>query len=221
LLGRGVSLELPDIEAKLVKARRGGYCFEHNTLLAAVLERIGFAVTRLAARVRMGASKPRPRSHMLLAVDVAGSPWLADVGFGGAGLLYPIPLGPSEAAGAPLWSHRIQRDACAFVLQTRLPEGWLDLYAFTLEEQLPVDYVVANHFTSTYPHSPFVLSLVVQRSAAGQRWTLHNDELTAETPESASSLTIPADALVDTLATVFDLHFPAGTRFCYRPTADG
>src|SRR6516164_7620350 len=52
-LGRPIRLDLESLQAKLVRARRGGYCFEHNTLFAAVLERLGFGVTRLAARVRL------------------------------------------------------------------------------------------------------------------------------------------------------------------------
>src|SRR5213593_335985 len=51
LLGLPVALDLPSLEAKLVHAGRGGYCFEHNTLFAEVLTQIGFEVTRLAARV--------------------------------------------------------------------------------------------------------------------------------------------------------------------------
>ncbi len=36
------SLELPALMAKLVRSRRGGYCYEHNTLLAAALRALGF-----------------------------------------------------------------------------------------------------------------------------------------------------------------------------------
>src|SRR6266550_822553 len=92
LLGVPIRLDLASLQAKLVTARRGGYCFEQNTLFAAALEQFGFAVTRLAARVRLNAVAVNPRTHMLLRVDVAGTSWIADVGFGGAGLLWPIPL---------------------------------------------------------------------------------------------------------------------------------
>jgi N-hydroxyarylamine O-acetyltransferase len=92
LLGRAISLDLHSLEAKLVACGRGGYCFEHNTLFGAVLESLGFAVTRLAARVRFGSETIRPRSHMLLSVKLDGEPWLADVGFGAEGLLHSIRL---------------------------------------------------------------------------------------------------------------------------------
>src|SRR6185369_15650915 len=51
-LHRPISLTLPDLEAKLVAGGRGGYCFEQNTLFAAVLRELGFVVRTLEARVR-------------------------------------------------------------------------------------------------------------------------------------------------------------------------
>jgi N-hydroxyarylamine O-acetyltransferase len=215
LLGRGISLELDALEAKLVAARRGGYCYEHNTLFAAVLEHIGFKVTGLAARVRMGTGQIRPRSHMLLAVTVDGEPWLADVGFGGAGLLYPIRLEPAEPAEPALWCHRVRAEGDLRVLQTLRADGWLDLYAFSLEPQFAVDYEVANHYTATHPRSPFVQSLVVQRSGENVHWTLRNRELAEERPDRTVIQTICDDELLATLKNVFNLEFPAGTRFQY------
>ena len=61
LLGRPIRLDPEGLQAKLVGAGRGGYCFEHNTLFAAVLERLGYEVTLLAARVRLGATEVRAR----------------------------------------------------------------------------------------------------------------------------------------------------------------
>ncbi|HEY6478319.1 MAG TPA: arylamine N-acetyltransferase, partial [Polyangia bacterium] len=67
--GIPVSLELEDLERKLVADRRGGYCFEQNLLLKAALEALGVANVELfLARVRVGAAPgdPRPRTHLLL-----------------------------------------------------------------------------------------------------------------------------------------------------------
>src|SRR5262245_9602863 len=68
LLGRPIRLDLDSLQAKLVGGGRGGYCFEQNTLFAEALERVGFRVKRLAARVRFGAAHILPRTHMLLEV---------------------------------------------------------------------------------------------------------------------------------------------------------
>src|SRR5690606_104383 len=51
LLRIPVKLDLESLSQKMLKQRRGGYCFEHNLLLKAVLESIGFSVRGLAARV--------------------------------------------------------------------------------------------------------------------------------------------------------------------------
>src|SRR5436309_1543154 len=59
-LDRPVRLDLESLQAKIVQGKRGGYCYEQNTLFAAVLEHIGFRVTRLAARVRRGATRLLP-----------------------------------------------------------------------------------------------------------------------------------------------------------------
>jgi N-hydroxyarylamine O-acetyltransferase len=220
LLGREISLELDALQSKLVAGRRGGYCFEHNTLFAAVLDLVGFQVTRLAARVRFGSTAIRPRSHMLLSVKVDGQPWLADVGFGGEGLLYPLPIQNREKSRQFGWTFRVEGEGECQVLQSLHTDGWFDLYTFTQEPQYPIDYVVASHFTATHPHSPFVQSLVAQRQNRETRFTLRNHELTEESPSRKNSRTLPDDnAVLATLAEVFGLSFPAGTRFRIRDQA--
>jgi N-hydroxyarylamine O-acetyltransferase len=219
LLGRPIRLDLESITEKLIHAGRGGYCFEQNALFAAVLETIGFRVKRLAARVRMGVSEMRPRSHMLLAVEVDGERWVADVGFGGEGLLLPVALKPGQVERHFDWQYRIVMNDGLYVLQSYRPAGWFDLYSFTLEEQHPVDYEVSNYFTSTFPNSPFVTRLVVQRPGERVRLTLVNRQLTEQRPDGFSETTLADDeALLETLAERFGLRFPAGTRFPHQET---
>ena len=52
--GKVPQLDLAAIDNKLVHSRRGGYCYEQNTLLQAVLTGLGFCVIALLARVRFG-----------------------------------------------------------------------------------------------------------------------------------------------------------------------
>jgi N-hydroxyarylamine O-acetyltransferase len=88
LLGKGVSVELPDIERKLVHQSPGGYCFEQNTLLQHVLLSLGYQVQPLSARVRP--QVPRefipPRTHLFLRVELEGQSWLVDVSVGSMSL---------------------------------------------------------------------------------------------------------------------------------------
>ncbi len=214
LLGRPIRLDLESLQAKLVHGRRGGYCFEQNTLFAAVLEQLGFEVTRLAARVRMGDDRSTPRTHMILAVDIAGTRLLADVGFGGDTLLDPIPFDAHEPVRQGAWAFRLIEESDVRVLRGLRSDGWMDLYAFTEEPQLPVDYEVANHYTSTWPRSPFVTKVVAQRSGVDERWMMIDDELRVERPDGTQRWTVATpEERLSILADRFGLVFPDGTRF--------
>jgi len=179
VLGHGIALDLDSVQDKLVGRPRGGYCFEHNLLFAAVLERLGYAVTRLAARVQP--DRAGPRTHMLLRVLADGRPWLADVGFG-ASLLEPLPLEPAATMQGG-WSYRLDHTgADAWLLRSGGADGWTQLYAFTSEPQRPIDYAVFNHYTATHPRSPFVGQLVVLRTEPDVKYSLRGRELTTTRP---------------------------------------
>ncbi len=181
LLGRGVSLDLAAIQAKLVGAHRGGYCFEHNALLRAVLEALGFKVTPLIARVVWMAPPGHPmgpRSHMLLRVELEEGPYIADVGFGGHLVAAPLKLSANleqRAAGATL---RLVPDGDVLVLETRLPDGWQAMYRFTLEPAYAADYEVSNWYTATHPTSIFTNMLLAERLTPEVRSSLANTRLT-------------------------------------------
>jgi N-hydroxyarylamine O-acetyltransferase len=222
LLGRPVLLDLDGLQAKLVRGRRGGYCFEQNTLFAAALGRVGFRVTPLAARVRFGADEVRPRTHMLLKVEIDGSDWLADVGFGGEVLLQPLPMEPGRESHQFGRTYCLSEDAGLWVLRSRHARAWLDLYAFTTEPQYAVDFEVANHFTSTHPSSLFLLQPFVQRTNPEASYRLFGRELSIKRGEDVSSRAIGDDEeLLGVLAETFGLEFPPGTRFRSRPLDPG
>jgi N-hydroxyarylamine O-acetyltransferase len=214
LLGRPISLDLGSLQAKIVGARRGGYCFEQNTLFQAVLETLGFAVTALAARVRAGATGIRPRTHMLLRVDLPEGPFVSDVGFGGDGPLRALPLAEGREHWVGASGHRLRREGDLWVLEASEGGEWLDLYAFTLEPQHPVDFEVANHYTSTHSRSVFVQSLTAQRLWPERRVTLRNRDLTIREGRITETTTVrDPEHLLEVLEHQCDLPFPPGTRF--------
>ncbi|MFC0600477.1 arylamine N-acetyltransferase family protein [Streptomyces palmae] len=231
LLGSAPSLALPDLEAKLVRGRRGGYCFEHNTLFAAVLEAFGFGVTRLAARVRVGGgSAIRPRTHMLLLVEVAGEDggsYLADVGFGAVGGLYEaIPLVPETEARDGVRRHRLLREPHhgledLWVLQAFQDGEWADQYAFNREPYEPADFEVINWHIATNPRSPFSHTLYAQRTTAETHLALSGRTLVetyADGTREERSLAEEPGGAVDTeeairlLSEEFGIELPPGTR---------
>jgi N-hydroxyarylamine O-acetyltransferase len=214
LLGRPIRLDLGSLQAKLVRDRRGGYCFEQNALFAAVLETLGFRVTRLAARVRFGAARLLPRTHMILRVDQEEAAFLADVGFGGEGLLEPLSFVEGQPSHQATWTYRLLREGDAWVLQAQRGVGWLDLYAFTLEPQHPVDYEVANYYTATHSESIFRQMLTAQRTTPEARYVLRNRTFTVHRADGVSERILTSDEeLRGVLAETFGLAVPAETRF--------
>lgn len=189
VLGRPVPLDVASLQRKLIDQQRGGYCYEQNLLLAAVLHRLGFRVEGFGARIRLGADRIRPTSHALLHVtDDDGAEWIADVGFGGGGLLEPIPFAPGAEMRQGRWTFRLDRiDATAeaqWVLRSLQPDGPLDLYAFTARPHHPVDYGVYNHFTSTHPRSPFTGRPMIQHTRPDIRRALRGTELSETHPDT-------------------------------------
>ena len=215
-LGKPIRLDLASLQAKIVRDRRGGYCFEQNTLLATALESLGFNVTRLAARVRFGSGEVRPRTHMVLKVEAEGKSWLCDVGFGGWGLLEPILLADGVESKQGAWTFQLRREGDEWILACpQCPVG-ADQYAFTLEPQLPVDYEPPNHFCSTHPQSHFVQTLTAQLPTENVRYILRGHELMTADSTGIKTEQVDDATLLQVLREHFDLRFPKGTRFRSR-----
>jgi N-hydroxyarylamine O-acetyltransferase len=166
--GIPISLDEEALVHKLVVQRRGGYCFEHNLLLALALQSLGAQVDLMLARVRYGRATGavRPRSHLVLRVHGEGRIWHADVGFGVGTLLEPIPFGPGSVHDQSGWRFRVIQEGAELVLQGADRDGWADLYGLVPQPVPRVDVETSNWYASTHPHSPFVTGLVVSRNRA-------------------------------------------------------
>lgn len=217
-LGRGIRIDLPSIEQKLVRDRRGGYCFEQNTLFAAALRALGFTVAPLVARVRwqLPPDLPTPLTHMLLRLETpdAGS-CLADVGFGSMSLVEPLRFELDREQPAGLEPRRIVARGPLFAQQAKLGDTWSDVYLFSGDEAPPIDFEVGNWYTSTFPQSRFRQNLGASIAGDACRHTLLNREFTTRHADGRVErrTLATADELLALLAEVFGLHFPPGTRF--------
>jgi N-hydroxyarylamine O-acetyltransferase len=172
-LGREIRLDAASLMAKLVRARRGGYCYEMNGLFALVLTVIGFDLDHLMARVLKDARGTPPLSHHVLLVRTGGCRWLADVGFGGDGLLLPLRLDSDHEDRQETEAFRLLKDETyGTVLQHRQGEKWMSLYGFTSEPHVPADYLHANYFHSHSPDSLFTQTRICTKPMPEGRITL-------------------------------------------------
>jgi N-hydroxyarylamine O-acetyltransferase len=211
-MGLPIRLDLPSLQDKLVRRRRGGYCFEHNTLFLAVLEAAGFEAVPCEARVRLGTQEVLPRTHMLLLVSLEATRWLCDVGFGGEGLLQPVPM-DGEAHGQFQNTYRVAREGALRVLQSFHHGAWEDLYAFVPEPRYPVDFELANHYVSTHPESRFVKTLTAQLPGPEVRRILRNRAYAEIRGDEAEGRELAPEEVVSHLRQTFGIEVPGGARF--------
>lgn len=175
LLGRPIRLDFDSLQAKLVTAHRGGYCYEHATLFAAVLEAIGFQPVRHAARVILFAPpNEAPRSHMFLSVPVEGATYIVDPGFGAFAPPFPLPLTNPDITRP----HAMNRDGSRWTLHVprdgQSVAGWVT----TLEAETPADFDVANHYIATHPNSVFTNVIMLSARTPEGRVNVMNRNVT-------------------------------------------
>lgn len=203
-LGEGIRIDSDSVFAKLVTARRGGYCFEQNRLFADMLGELGWAVRPLLARVRLGPpDMPVPtRSHVLLLGEFGGQAWLADAGFGGS-YVPPMKLEDGAQVVTPDGAHHRLRRANGgldgdWLLERagvhaatdgrHAPHGnWQAQYSFDRAPVAAEDLEQANHWTATRPGTRFttlrIASIVLEHGFAALtdgRLTVHEKGLTRE-----------------------------------------
>ncbi|MBT8447016.1 MAG: arylamine N-acetyltransferase, partial [Gammaproteobacteria bacterium] len=151
LINRPLELTPAGLSAKLVQRRRGGYCFELNGLLLAALRVFGFQARRRLARVHVTGS-PSGRTHQLCIVNCGGIEWLADAGFGGDGLLMPIPMEPGRIEQQAGEHYRLVTDPLfGTILQIQRGSDWQPLYSFDGSHVTGADIALGHHYTSTHP----------------------------------------------------------------------
>jgi len=209
-----VRLDLQSLQQKLVRDKRGGYCFEHNLLLSHVLRELGFQVRGLAAMVRWNVPEDTltARGHMLLLLDLGDRPYVADVGFGGLTLTAPLRLEVDVEQSTPHEPFRVIGSGDGFVMQAKIAGAWKSLYRFDLQEQFPVDYEVTNWYLSNHPSSHFVTGLIAARPDRDRRYALRGNELVVHHMGGNTDrrLLASTEALRGALETTFGLTLPDG-----------
>ena len=211
LLGRPVNLDLASIQDKLIHGGRGGYCFEHNSLMAAALRTLGYPVREATGRVRWGVPEGvrMPRTHCLLIVEAEGERYLTDVGFGGNTLTGPLKIAVRDAQATPHEEFRLVDESNGIVAQEALIGGqWLQTYAFDYTEANSADFELGNWYTSAHPKSIFVNGLLAARAEEGRRYGLRDNQLAVHTKGGATEKATlkTAGEIRDALTDLFKLR---------------
>jgi len=159
---------------KIVKRRRGGFCYEANGLFAALLRALGFDVKMLSAEVANAEGEFGPDfDHMALMVTI-DERWLVDVGFGDS-FLEPLLIDKRGAQWQGERAYRIDSDGRRLILMRRddVADGeWKAQYRFTLQPYEYSDYEEMCRYHQTSPQSHFTRGRICSMATPDGRVTL-------------------------------------------------
>jgi N-hydroxyarylamine O-acetyltransferase len=212
LLRIPIALDQHSLVNKMVKQKRGGYCFEHNLLFGGVLSALGFEVTCLAARVMWQVPEEviMPRDHQLLLVNFGEDLYIADVGFGGNTLTSALSLNTSGKQSTSHEPFKITEDGDAYLLHIQVNKGWGPMYRFGLEEYLLPDFEVINYYLCNHEQSMFVNHLFLAQTKEEGRFGLFDDQFSFHPlkGKTQKEKIHTVDQLMQKVENVFNIEVP-------------
>lgn len=208
-LGNRTNTEVPSIYDKIVRRRRGGWCYEQNGLFGWALGELRFDVRRITCGVlRVATGDAAVGNHLALVVTIEGAPWLVDVGFGGS-LAAPIPLAEGEHAHAPYGlSLKLQDDG-----YWRFSE-WVEPgkeFSFDFRDAPADEALMADRcrWLQTDAESVFVQNLVVQQRQGDAHLSLRGRVLSRRDADGETRRLIGSGGeLAETIAREFGMDVP-------------
>lgn len=175
-LGRIIVLDEMKLFEKIVRQRRGGFCYELNGLFAALLRQLRFQVTLLSARVFHGGNPGAEFDHMALLVQLEER-WLADVGFGDS-FIEPLRLDDPGEQYQRGTGYRIQRQGNIWKVMERRPDAeWTATYQFDLQPRQLEDYSGMCHWHQNSAESHFTQKRICSLATPDGRVTLSDLKL--------------------------------------------
>jgi len=188
LARRVPKLDVAGLQDKMIRQRRGGYCFEQNTLFRAVLQAVGFEVAPMEARIRSGvaADVVTARTHLATRVMLEGAAHLVDVGCSTVAPIAPLALASRARQVAGSGFYRLVELGDELLLQTLAADAWTDCYQLMPTAPHAVDCEMGNWFVATHPKSFLAHNLLLGRAIEGGRLRLFNRQLSAFQPQCAA-----------------------------------
>ena len=210
-LGHPIELSPPSFYDKIVRHRRGGFCYELNGLFAWLLEQLGFKVVMLSVRVFNG-TQPGPEfDHMILLIKLDND-LIADVGFGDS-FLEPLLLDTGEVDVQQNSSYRITGSDTERMLKRRRESVWEPQYVFSLTPRRLSDFSAMCHYHQTSLQSHFTQKAVCSMATTDGRITLSNNRLIITKGGRSEERKVKSEEEYRTLLkTLFGINLGEGDR---------
>jgi N-hydroxyarylamine O-acetyltransferase len=192
-LGRPIILDVDALFAKIVRRRRGGFCYELNGLFGWLLGELGFDVSMVSARVANERGELSAEfDHMALFVRLECE-WLADVGFG-ASSREPLALGEAEERVSDGVAYSVAQDGDGWMLIGRDENGAKPQFRFTPVTRSLEEFGPMCVYHQTSPDSHFTQKRICSLATADGRITLSDMRLIVTRGEERTERDLADDA---------------------------
>ena len=179
VVGRKILLNYPHLFDKIVLQKRGGYCFELNTLYAELLIALGFSPAPVLGRVWLSnPNQTPPRNHLAYLIELEGKTYVTDVGFAGLTSSIPLDINVFSPVNDKDGLVRVTKIADhEFMIQRHNEKEWTNLYSFENLEISEEDIEISNYYMSTHPNSHLIQHKCVGRNTKEGRIGLFNNKI--------------------------------------------
>lgn len=196
-LGDELPLDVESLFNRIVVRRRGGYCFEQNGLLFAVLENLGFFPELYLARVIYNQDIHPGLTHRISIVEYAGQRYVVDVGFGPLGPREPVRMSERETHDGTRVFRVAERNPGEYHMQVLKDGEFFSLYRFEFARYGQSDCELGHFYSHRHPAATFVNHLVAVRLLANETRSLRNLDYLVSSDSGEQSRRIESPATLE------------------------
>lgn len=156
LEGKAIKLDADSLYNKIVTRGRGGYCFELNGLLAAMLREMGFNVSERFSRYLRGENDVPMRRHRVVAVTMDDGDYMVDIGVGQIAPRFPLKIEEGLVQEQNGETYKFMKDENHGWVLWDLHKGqWREYIAFNDDKTYDVDFEQPSFYCEKHPDSVF------------------------------------------------------------------
>lgn len=174
-----VNIDLLQTYDKIVKQKRGGFCYELNGLFYGLLKEAGFDVKMVSARVYNAEGVFGPEfDHMALIVKLNNENYLTDVGFGDFSF-YPLKFDLNKEITDECGTFKFEKYNGKYYVVKKLNDKneFKPEYIFTEKERRLDEFYGMCIYHQTNPESHFTKDLICSKLTENGRITISGSKL--------------------------------------------
>lgn len=219
--GQRVSLKIEDVFDKIIRGKRGGFCFELGALFGQLLKAAGYDTAPCISRNVRGKDFLPPIMHRGELVDIDGQRHYCDVGYGGPMASCALPLIDGAERTAHGQTFRMTKLEgpwwCVSYLSARTGEAAPVIHFIDCKQE-NVDFIPLALYCDSDPESVFVLERLTNRRTEDGSVSIRNNQFTQVTAQGRMTREIADDAeMREILAEHFGIELPAEPKLDVRP----